>query len=135
MPGPCGLTNWVRGKFSLHFLVPLRVFRTANSHGGFDWIMSTFTVVLRGGSPWGFRIKGGREFEESVTISKVSVFSYFFIFSIIRFRVLSSWLVDWMTRLLCANFWGMRLYRWIFVWLLYAALGMLAAMFTTDIIQ
>uniref|UniRef100_A0A0B7A9T0 Sorbin and SH3 domain-containing protein 1 n=1 Tax=Arion vulgaris TaxID=1028688 RepID=A0A0B7A9T0_9EUPU len=34
--------------------------------------MSTFTVVLTGGSPWGFRIQGGREFNEPVTIAKIN---------------------------------------------------------------
>ena len=30
-----------------------------------------FTVVLEGGSPWGFRLQGGREFNEPLRIAKV----------------------------------------------------------------
>ena len=45
-------------------------------HGGFDQNMTTFTVVLTGGSPWGFRLQGGREFNEPVRIAKVSSFLF-----------------------------------------------------------
>ncbi|KAK7111249.1 hypothetical protein V1264_010918 [Littorina saxatilis] len=34
--------------------------------------MTTFAVVLCGGSPWGFRITGGREFDEPITVSKIN---------------------------------------------------------------
>ncbi|XP_055877361.1 serine/arginine repetitive matrix protein 2-like isoform X19 [Biomphalaria glabrata] len=34
--------------------------------------MTTFTVVLTGGSPWGFRLQGGREFNEPVIIAKIN---------------------------------------------------------------
>ncbi|KAK3794361.1 hypothetical protein RRG08_061030 [Elysia crispata] len=32
--------------------------------------MTTFTVVLTGGSPWGFRLQGGQEFNEPVRIAR-----------------------------------------------------------------
>ncbi|XP_048256915.1 sorbin and SH3 domain-containing protein 1-like isoform X38 [Haliotis rufescens] len=34
--------------------------------------MSTFSVALKGGSPWGFRIQGGREFNEALKIAKIN---------------------------------------------------------------
>ncbi|XP_076459569.1 PDZ and LIM domain protein 4-like [Babylonia areolata] len=34
--------------------------------------MTSFAVVLRGGSPWGFRITGGREFNLPITVSKIN---------------------------------------------------------------
>ncbi|CAL1541904.1 unnamed protein product, partial [Lymnaea stagnalis] len=41
-------------------------------HGGFDQNMTTFTIVLTGGSPWGFRLQGGREFNEPVKVAKIN---------------------------------------------------------------
>ena len=35
--------------------------------------MANYTVVLEGGSPWGFRLKGGRGTGVPLVISKVSV--------------------------------------------------------------
>ena len=34
------------------------------------------TVVLEGGTPWGFRLQGGREFNEHIRISKVRLWLY-----------------------------------------------------------
>ena len=31
-----------------------------------------YTVVLLGGTPWGFRLQGGTDFNEPITIAKVS---------------------------------------------------------------
>lgn len=31
-----------------------------------------YTVVLDGGSPWGFRLEGGKDFNEPLRIAKVS---------------------------------------------------------------
>lgn len=35
-----------------------------------------FEVFLQGGSPWGFRLQGGKEFRLPLKISKVSNSSY-----------------------------------------------------------
>ena len=32
----------------------------------------SFTVVLEGGSPWGFRLEGGSDFNQTIRIAKVS---------------------------------------------------------------
>lgn len=32
----------------------------------------TFEVFLKGGSPWGFRLQGGKEFRAPLLIAKVS---------------------------------------------------------------
>ena len=36
-----------------------------------------YTVVLEGGSPWGFRLEGGSEFSEPLRIAKVSPRKHF----------------------------------------------------------
>lgn len=33
----------------------------------------SYAVVLKGGPPWGFRIQGGREFNEPITVAKVRI--------------------------------------------------------------
>ncbi len=32
-----------------------------------------YTVILEGGSPWGFRLEGGSEFNEPLRIAKVRI--------------------------------------------------------------
>lgn len=36
-------------------------------------------MILEGGTPWGFRLQGGREFEEPITIAKVGSIEVFFV--------------------------------------------------------
>ena len=36
-----------------------------------------FTVTLTGGTPWGFRLQGGEEFDEPIRIAKVRFRSFF----------------------------------------------------------
>ena len=35
---------------------------------------TSVTVTLDGGPPWGFRLQGGQEFEEPLSIAKVSAY-------------------------------------------------------------
>lgn len=34
----------------------------------------SYAVVLKGGPPWGFRIQGGKEFNEPISVAKVRNF-------------------------------------------------------------
>lgn len=36
----------------------------------------SYAVVLKGGPPWGFRIQGGKEFNEPISVAKVCIFTY-----------------------------------------------------------
>ena len=36
----------------------------------------SYAVVLKGGPPWGFRIQGGREFNEPITVAKVRIYLF-----------------------------------------------------------
>ena len=40
---------------------------------------TSVTVTLDGGPPWGFRLQGGQEFEEPLSIAKVSACVFCFI--------------------------------------------------------
>lgn len=42
-----------------------------------------FTVTLTGGTPWGFRLQGGREFNEPIRVAKVCI--------ILKLRQLFKW--------------------------------------------
>lgn len=37
----------------------------------------SYAVVLKGGPPWGFRIQGGKEFNEPISVAKVCIFHLF----------------------------------------------------------
>lgn len=42
-------------------------------HGGFNRFVMSYTVTLKGGSPWGFRFQGGCDFHEPIKVAKVSL--------------------------------------------------------------
>ena len=51
--------------------------RTRSEQPPSDADAPCFTVTLTGGTPWGFRLQGGEEFDEPITIAKVRFRSFF----------------------------------------------------------
>ena len=48
--------------------------------------MAEFEVFLQGGSPWGFRLQGGKEFRIPLRISRVSICQYLSFLLIMNLR-------------------------------------------------
>lgn len=48
----------------------------------------SYAVVLKGGPPWGFRIQGGKEFNEPISVAKVCIFHLFEVASLMRFSII-----------------------------------------------
>lgn len=50
--------------------------------------MAEFEVFLQGGSPWGFRLQGGKEFRVPLRISKVCVFTFMYFHEYFHLKLL-----------------------------------------------
>lgn len=53
--------------------------------------MAEYEVFLQGGSPWGFRLQGGKEFRKPLRISRVSQFFCFILQSCMNAKIRCKW--------------------------------------------